>query len=523
MNSAINKSIGAVKTFMERKTSLSIISLILSIYTLAAFHYPFFREVLANIDYNFKGILITAGLGVIMLALNFFLYYLLLFIGRTVGKIILALTFVADAACFYFIVTYNTLITDKMMGNFYNTQYSEASGFLSWVMLAYLLVLGGIPIFFIFAKKMEYGSIKRFLYNIGIALAVIGGTAGINYSSFPWINSHSTELGALLMPWSYTINSFRHFHAEKRDSRKEIPLPDARIASESKDLFVLIIGESARKANFSLYGYERKTNPYTEKDTVTILNADAANTYTRACVKAILDHKPSDEFYEILPNYLDRAGVDVTWRTTNWGEPKVSIEKYYTADKLQEKYPEHDKRYDGILLAGLKEEILSSGMDKILVIIHTNTSHGPAYNTKYPAEFEIFTPVIQSTEVSKEDPQALINVYDNSIVYTDWLIHSVIETLREIPDRRSCMMYVSDHGESLGEGDLFMHGVPLRIAPKEQLEIPFIIWNSDKSVEINAKDKVGQYHVFHSVLGFLGIESPVYDSSLDLFNTDNGI
>ncbi len=502
---------------MRRKYSLTLVSVILSIFTLMAFHYPFFREVLEDMDGGFKGVLLIGGLGVIMLALNFFLYYLVLWLGRIVGKFILSLTFVCDALCFYFIVTYNTLLTDKMMGNVFNTQYSEASGFFSWLMLLYVGVLAGLPIWFMFAKKIDYGSWRRFLASLGIALAAIACAVGMNYGNIPWVNRNSTELGALLMPWSYTMNSIRYFHAERRDNRKEIPIPDAEIVTDSKDVMVLVIGESARRSNFSLYGYERKTNPLLEKDSVHVFVADAADTYTRAGVKAILDHKPSDKFYEILPNYLDRTGVDVTWRTSNWGEPKVSIEKYYTVQNLKEMYPDEDSGYDGILLAGLREDILSSGGDKVLVILHTNTSHGPAYNTKYPDEFEVFKPVSEIVDIAKTDHGELINAYDNSIVYTDYLVHSVIEILRGIPERRCCMMYVSDHGESLGENGVFMHGAPLKFAPKVQTEIPFLVWTSDSSIKLDESQRLGQYHVFHSVLGFLGIESPVYDESMDIF------
>ena len=121
--------------------------------------------------------------------------------------------------------------------------------------------------------------------------------------------------------------------------------------------------------------------------------------------------------------------------------------------------------------------------------------------------------------MAKADPNELMNAYDNTIVYTDYLIHSVIEVLRDIPQRRSCMMFVSDHGESLGEGNMYMHGVPLMVAPKEQIEIPFIVWTSDKDIKIDTKNTVGQYHVFHSVMSFLGVESPVYDESFDIFKS----
>lgn len=503
--------------FLKEKTDLTRISSVLSLFTLVAFHWPFFRLVLGNIEGGFNGVLITGGLGVLMFALNFLIYYLVLFLGRFVGKCILAFTFIGNAISLYFINTYQVLITDKMMGNVFNTRYSEASGFFSWSAVWYLLFLGVVPCIYIFARRFDYGSWKRFFARTGIALAVSLAIALVNMQNWPWIDRNAPKLGSLVMPWSYTVNSVRYYNSVKKQNRKEIPLPNAKIVSDSKDVCVLIIGESARRENFSLYGYGKPTNPLLEKDSVTALIADAAATYTTAGVKAILDHKPSNKLYEILPNYLNRSGVDVVWRSNNWGEPPVHIDKYYKPKELKERNPEADDRYDGILLAGLREEILSGSKDKMLVVLHTSTSHGPTYYKKYPPEFEVFSPVCTTVEMSKADPKELMNAYDNTIVYTDYLIHSVIEILREIPQRRSCVIFVSDHGESLGEGNLYMHGVPILVAPKEQIEIPFIVWTSDEALEIDPEKKVGQYHVFHSVLSFLGIDSPIYDESLDIF------
>lgn len=491
--------------------------MILSAFTLAAYHIPFFRLVLDKIEGGFNGVLITAGLAVLMLALNHFFYYLVLYTGRFVGRCILAFTFVADAISLYFINSYEVLITDSMMGNVFNTQFSEASGFFSLAAVLYVLFLGVIPCIFIFAAKTDFGSFKRFMTNIGLALGLAVGIAFVNIQNWPWIDRNSTELGSLLMPWSYTVNTVRFYNGEKKRNQKEILLPDAQISNDSKDVCILIIGESARRDHFSLYGYEKPTNPLLAEDDVTALIANSAATYTTAGVKAILDHQPTGKLYEILPNYMYRTGVDVIWRTSNWGEPPVHIEKYHTVRDLKKMYPDADDRYDGILLTGLKEEIMSSEKDKILVILHTNTSHGPTYNKKYPAEFERFTPVCTTVEMSKANPQELMNAYDNSVLYTDYLIHSAIEILKEIPDRRACMLYVSDHGESLGEGNLYMHGVPMSIAPKEQVEIPFIVWTSIDAAEVKELDEVGQYHVFHSVMDFLGVESPVFDEDKNIF------
>ena len=481
---------------LKRPISLQAECMILSAFTLVAYHIPFFRLVLDKIEGGFNGVLITAGLAVLMLALNHFFYYLVLYTGRFVGR----------------------LITDSMMGNVYNTQFSEASGFFSFAAVLYVLFLGVVPCIFIFASKTDFGSFRRFLSNIGLALGLAVAIAFVNIQNWPWIDRNSTELGSLLMPWSYTVNTVRFYNGEKKRNQKEIMLPDAVISNDSKDVCILIIGESARRDHFSLYGYEKMTNPLLAEDNVTALIANSAATYTTAGVKAILDHQPTGKLYEILPNYMYRAGVDVIWRTSNWGEPPVHIEKYHTVRDIKKMYPEADDRYDGILLSGLKDEIMASDKDKILVILHTNTSHGPTYNKKYPVEFEAFTPVCTTVEMSKANPQELMNAYDNSILYTDYLIHSAIEILKDFTDRRTCMLYVSDHGESLGEGNLYMHGVPMSIAPKEQVEIPFIVWTSEGAAEVKELSEVGQYHVFHSVMDFLGVESPVFDEEKNIFN-----
>lgn len=490
---------------------------VLSIFTLIAFHIPFFRLVLERTEGGFNGALIIGSLAILMLALNYFFYYLVLWPGRFIGRCILAFTFIGNAISLYFINSYEVLITDKMMGNVFNTQFSEASGFFSLSAVLYVLFLGILPCIYIFAVKIDFGSFRRYLANIGLSLALALTLALVNIRNWPWIDRNATELGSLLMPWSYTVNTFRYFSAEKKRNAKEILLPDARIATDSKDVCVLIIGESARRDHFSLYGYEKETNPLLAKDSVTALPAVAAATYTTAGVKAILDHQATNKLYEILPNYLYRNGADVVWRTSNWGEPPVHIDRYQKVSDLKKLYPSADAAYDGILLEGLKDLILSSEKDKLLIVIHTNTSHGPTYNKKYPSEFERFTPVCTTVEMSKADQQELFNAYDNTILYTDYLIHSVIEILKDTPERRSCMLYVSDHGESLGEGNLYMHGVPISMAPKEQIEIPFIVWTSDSTMKVKELEEAGQYHTFHTVLDFLGVESPIFDESMTIF------
>ena len=500
-----------------KKASLTVYCLVLALFTLVAFHGPFFRRLLQNVDGGANGVILAVSAAVLLFALDFLLYWVLVYLFRFIGKCIVAFTLFGDAVMLYFVNDYEVLVTDEMMGNVIHTQTNEAAGFFSFSFVLYVLLLCAVPCIYVFARKLDYGSWKRFFAGVGLSLAAALAVAFGNMKNWPWIDRNAPVLGSLLMPWSYTVNTFRFLGAERSKNVQEILLPDVTEVSESRDVCVLFIGESVRRDRFSLYGYGRETNPYTSRDSVTALAAHASATYTTAGVKAILEPFPSGDLYEILPNYLQRAGVDVSWRTSNWGEPPVHTQKYYRIGELRERYPEEDGRYDGVLLAGLREEIEASDSAKVFVVIHAYTNHGPAYHTDYPAEFEVFTPVSSTVEMAKVSKEELDNAYDNSIVYTDWLIHSVIETLRAVPDRRSCVLFVSDHGESLGENNLYMHGVPLAMAPREQIEIPFVVWTSDPSLRVKPLEEVGQYHVFHSVLAFFGIGTPVFDENKNIF------
>ena len=173
--------------------------------------------------------------------------------------------------------------------------------------------------------------------------------------------------------------------------------------------------------------------------------------------------------------------------------------------------------YDEVLLNGLREEIQASDKNKILIVLHTSTSHGPTYYKKYPEEFNTFTPVCTSVELANCTQEELINAYDNTILYTDYILATLIEELKQLEEYNSSMIYISDHGESLGESNLYMHGIPASIAPKEQLEIPFIVWLSDDSKQLKENQEHSQHNVFHSVLDFLAIDSPVYDANMSIY------
>jgi lipid A ethanolaminephosphotransferase len=484
------------------------------------FHYPFFKFVFNNVDYkSFTGVSIIVSLVIAMLVANAFALFLIFFLSRLVGKILLVLFFIINAVAVYFINTYSVIIDESMIGNVLNTNYSESSSFFSIKLVLYVVLLGILPSIFIIKAKIITVTVKKFLVSISLTLLFLLTLAFANASNWLWIDKNSKTLGGLAMPWSYAVNIPLFYIHQFKKNEKEILLPDATIKDNQKSVVILVIGESARSENFSLYGYPKNTNPLLSKiPNVSHFNATSDATYTTAGVKSIVEHENTDELYEILPNYLYRNNVDVIWRTTNWGEPPVHIKNYQNREALMPNCKGDGCDYDGILLSGLKEQILASKKNKILIVLHTSTSHGPTYSKKYPAQFEIFKPVCNSVELGNCSHTELVNAYDNTIVYTDYLLANVIKDLKQLQEYKSAMIFVSDHGESLGENNLYMHGLPRSIAPKQQYEIPFIVWTSDNSARQMKPNKIlTQNYVFHSVLNFLNIQSPVYKEQMNIF------
>ena len=511
------------KEALLRPVSLFTFSCIVSIGTLVLYNLPFFRFVIDNSDDGPLGITwLIVSLVIIMLAVNFMMTYLAMFCMRIVGRILLAILSVINATAVYFILTYNVIIDATTIENVFNTRYSEASGFFSWSLWLFILACGVVPALFCLLQPVVRGKARRLGIVCGGSLAVVLAVGALNIGQTLWISQHDTELGGLLQPWSYLVNTGRVMSFSQDEQAEEIKLPDGKITDREKTVVVLVIGESARKANFQLYGYARDTNPLLSKRAeLKVYQATSCATYTTAGTKAILEPQDSGDLYELLPNYAYRTGVDVSWRTSNWGEPPIHVPEYLTNEELGEQYPGENVYYDAILQKGLRQRIESSQKDKVLIVLHTSTSHGPKYANKYPKEFEVYRPVAQNVEEGEKNVGWLVNAYDNTIRYTDYLLDSLITTLRSMSEWHSAMIFISDHGESLGENKMFMHGLPMKLAPKVQYEIPFLVWVSegfrDYKPEQDLPAVLEQHYIFHSVLNLLSIQSPAYNAAYDIF------
>lgn len=448
-------------------------------------------------------------------------------------KPVCVLFVLGNAVALYFVQTYGVLLDRALMGNVFRTDAREAAELLHWKLALHVAVYGLLPSLVILKLRVRpLAWWRRLLLLVGL-MALGLGFAYANGRTWLWFDRHARSIGGLAMPWSYTVNSIRHLSAQWLSQRKQTALPALTFRQDERVTVVLVIGESARRANFSLYGYARATNPrLAALGAVALPGMSTCSTYTTESVACMLSHQGSHrsmrETFEPLPSYLQRHGVEVIWRTDNWGEPKLAVAEYARAADLRRTCGSAcDGLFgDSMLLHGLRERLAASKAPRQFVVLHQHGSHGPAYQANVPPSFEVFKPVCTTVELNHCGPQDLVNAYDNTILYTDHVLFEVIAMLRSLTDRATVMLYVSDHGESLGEFGIYLHGAPLAIAPAVQREVPFILWMSDDFKRLRhvdlARVTAAQQHsldeVFHSVLGAFAARSDVYRPEYDNFN-----
>jgi len=514
-------------SFFKKNMSVVKFIFIITIFNMLIYHVPFYSYAVSDFDaLSLNGILTLASLTIALFVVMVFALLLFSIISVQIVKYFTIIMVLGNSIALYFMNTYNVILDKTMMGNVFNTNSTEAMSYYDPKIFIYFIFFGIIPAFLI--SKINIISSKR-LYSLYYAFGIL--LTGLfllylNSATWLWLDKRSKVMGGLSMPWSYMINPIRYKLKLLKKSKKQILLPNGKLVDNDKMVVILVIGESARKANFSLYGYKKKTNPLLEKQSVVVLkNATSSATYTTASTSSMLSFDAStSSSYEPLPSYLERFGVDVIWRSNNWGAPSEKVRLYQRSGDIKCKGEKCN--HDEVLLEGLTKIIKNSKRNKIFIVLHTAGSHGPTYYKKYPKKFEIFKPVCKTVNLKQCTNQELINAYDNTIVYTDYFLDKTIKALQKIKEIPSLMIYLSDHGESLGEYGLYMHGAPYSIAPDFQKEIPFILWESKSFLAKKGFDKpyvkkqsaYGQENVFHTIMGAFDMKSPIYNKKLDLLN-----
>ena len=442
-----------------------------------AFHGPLLSFVSARADLaSAKGLAIAATVLLLPTVLSAIALLAAALITPALVKAMCMAILLCNAVALYFMQRYGVQLDASMMSNVLHTNWQEASALWHPTLLAYVGLFGAVPAWVVWRLPLE-PSRRRVTVVCIIFIPLAAAAWLLAFSSqWLWIDQHARSLGARLLPWSYVVNASRAAVAQADGAREFERLPDvdAPVRLPNKRVVVLIIGESARASNLSYYGYPRNTNPWTAGSGVHVVHgARACATYTTAALVCLLSHMgeaaTKRTMGEPLPAYLARQGVDVLWRTANFGEPALRIAGYErNADLSARCSAERGARgtvdprcaeadWDGILLKGLGQRIAASTSDRIFVTLHLSGSHGPAYGRKYPPRFTTFTPTCDTVALNECEQATLVNSYDNSIAYTDHVLAELTGVLKA-GGWESAWLYVSDHGESLGEGGLYLHG-----------------------------------------------------------------
>jgi len=236
---------------------------------------------------------------------------------------------------------------------------------------------------------------------------------------------------------------------------------------------------------------------------------------------------------EGLLDVLSHAGFEVVWLDNNSGCKGV-CDRVKSVDLSSpgagNPHCSGQECYDEGLLAPLPDLIRRSGKD-LVIILHQKGSHGPAYAKRYPQGFGRFGPACDTVELERCARDSIVAAYDNTILYTDHVLGETINLLRKAEQEEgvdTAMLYFSDHGESLGEGNMYLHGAPYFLAPREQTHVPMILWMSKgfgerfrlepTCLQARKDQALSHDNIFHSVLGMLDVDTAVLNPKLDIFH-----
>ncbi|MCB1738323.1 MAG: phosphoethanolamine--lipid A transferase [Gammaproteobacteria bacterium] len=546
---AISNSFAGALPQRDRQRGLRAVelSLLFSAFLTGFYNHRFWQILLDNSPTDSLSGLAFVAAGFVFIALWLSLFVHLTSVRGVFKPLLIILLLIATSAD-YFTQRYGVIIDKSMIQNVMQTDSAEATELVSGDMLLHLLlyfVLPGAVIIWIPIRRQSFRQelLQRVLVYV-LSIALMGGLFLAFNKDFTFLFRQHPELRSLITP-TYpihaTIKYFRERNAAPR-VRAVIGADARRVNAdeERKTLFVLVVGETARAQNFGLNGYARDTTPELAKmDVVNYRHTESCGTSTAESLPCIFSHLGREDYvsseaggYDNLIDIVERAGIPSLW-IDNQAGCKGVCERF---EHINTKYLDDPKLcpdgecHDEIMTRVLDEQLFQKpdrAPSDHFIVLHQMGSHGPAYYRRIPDEFRRFTPECRSVNLQECSPESVVNSYDNTILYTDHVLAELIRLLASHQDQYDIALYfASDHGESLGENGLYLHGMPYLFAPEQQTRVPAILWLSDQfkrdrgltdpCLKAHENDRYSHDNIFHTVLGAFGIETELYNADLDM-------
>ncbi len=470
-----------------------------------------------------------------------------------------ALVFVCLAAALgmHFMLSYGVVIDTTMIVNVLQTDPRETRDLLSWKMLFTVLVVAGLPSLWLYKQNVQRLTLpkqawRNVVFSL-VACVIMIVALALSFQTFSSNMRNHTQLRYLINP----LNSLYALGNLATKPLRKGPMAMVKLGEDAKlgasyalpankpPLMLLVVGETARVGNFGINGYARPTTPElaalasTER-MASLRNVWSCGTSTATSLPCMFSHLGKEAFesrnanYENLVDVLQRAGLAVLWLDNQSG-CKGLCDRIPSADisnSKDAKLCEGGECFDAVMLAKLDERIAALSAAQrakgVVVVMHQMGSHGPAYYKRVPAAFKKFTPGCDSNALQDCSREQVVNSYDNTIAYTDHFLASAIKWLKAKDSvAQAAMVYVADHGESLGENNIYLHGLPYAIAPDVQKRVPWITWLSSSyaarskvdvaCLNTRADTRLSHDSYFHSVVGLLDVKTAVYRRDLDVY------
>ncbi|WP_240788876.1 phosphoethanolamine--lipid A transferase [Salinivibrio sp. YCSC6] len=447
---------------------------------------------------------------------------------------------------------YGIIFDSDMIVNIFETDVAEASSYISFYSIAWVLFMGGVPSLFLFIVKIEesdpiFFMVMKKIISVIASVVVILIIASLYYQDYASVGRNNSYLKKVIIPTELVYSIGKYVNNKYLSD----PLPYKKIGEDAqkKDekhtkkptLFVFVLGETARAQNQQLNGYSRKTNQFTSQEgIISFKNVSSCGTATAVsvpCLFSILERENFDrERADKQDNLLDimqRAGTEMLWIENDSGDKGVAknIPQVIVNRERSQTYCDGQTCFDEAVIQPLIDNIPSTEHGKdFMAVLHLIGSHGPTYYKRYPENMRVFSPDCQRADIENCSREEIVNTYDNTILYTDYVINKVIEKLKDLSSKyNTALIYVSDHGESLGESGIFLHGFPYSIAPDFQTHVPMFFWTSNEFLKekrinlsclINSSKNVKYSHdnIFHSILGIMDISTDEYQKNKDIFS-----
>ena len=529
--------------------SLNRFTLVVSLFFVFIFNIPLFEIVKEGIDKQQQvNWLFIATIPVFLVA-ALSLIFSLFSVKYLVKPFYIILTLISSCV-FFASYKYNIIFDSGMIENIFETNQSEAMTYVNFSSIVSFILTGVLPSIYILKVNIIYKpfwkELRQKLYFMLGSILIIVLIAMTYFQNYVAFGRNNDTIKHYVVP-TYFIGSLVKYinvnYLLTPLKYEELGL-DAKVTKQYKkpNLLVLVVGETARSKNYHLYGYERDTNPFTTPLGVIpfreFTSCGTATAVSLPCMFSRLGRKDYDHrkalAQDTLIDVVAHAGINVDWLDNDSGCKGVCLRVKHLTISHDADLKECDGSscYDQVLVNRLHKVLAADHAPKnTLIVLHLMGSHGPTYYKRYPKNKREFIPDCERSDIQNCTHEQLINTYDNTIAYTDFVLSEVINTIRKQNSRfNTAMIYLSDHGESLGEKGMYLHGAPYAFAPNEQTHIPFFLWLSQgfsdtHQFNLNCikkeaqKGGYSQDNLFDTVLGLLDISTKVYDPNLDMLAT----